>query len=82
MGDRELRALDLRGHSSLRHELFPQSRGGAYVEVTWSEYVCQFEEWSTDDGSDDWSDDGGEDDDYAPCSDGSCDPTGGDEPPR
>ncbi len=50
--------------------------GGAYVEVTWSEYICQFEEW-TDDGSSDWSDD----DDYDPCSDGSCDPIGGDDPP-
>jgi len=49
--------------------------GGAYVEVTWSEYVCTFDEgWTSDD---DWSsgddyDDG--DDDYDPCSDGSCDP--------
>ena len=52
--------------------------GGAYVEVTWTEYVCQFEEWSTDDG--DYSgDDYGSDDDYDPCSDGSCDPGGGDD---
>ena len=54
--------------------------GGAYVEVTWTEYVCQFEEWSTDDG--DYSgDDYGSDDDYDPCSDGSCDPDGDDEVP-
>lgn len=58
--------------------------GGAYVEVTWMEYICQFEEWSTDDG--DYSDgdygdgDYGDDGDYDPCSDGSCD-DGSDEPP-
>lgn len=58
--------------------------GGAYVEVTWNEYVCQFDEWSTDDG-DSYGDDGdydwGDDGDYDPCSDGSCDPTGGDDDP-
>lgn len=45
--------------------------GGAYIEVTWSEYVCTFEEgWSDDDWSssddDDWSDDDGDSD---PCCD-------------
>nr|MBA2541220.1 hypothetical protein [Deltaproteobacteria bacterium] len=43
--------------------------GGAYVEVTWSEYVCTF-----DGGGDDWSSGDDGDDDYDPCSDGSCDP--------
>lgn len=49
--------------------------GGAYVEVTWSEYVCTFEDWD-DDGGDDWT---YEEDEYDPCWDGSCDPTGGDD---
>ena len=61
------------------------SGGGAFVEVTWSEYVCQFEEWDSGDyGDDGWtSDDDYDYDDYDPCDDGSCDdyPDFPDDPP-
>jgi hypothetical protein len=48
--------------------------GGAFVEVTWTEYVCTFEDWSDGDdggGGGDWD---YEDDDYDPCTGGGCDP--------
>lgn len=48
--------------------------GGAFVEVTWSEYVCTFDDW---DSGDDWT---YEDDDYDPCWDGSCVPDSDDYP--
>lgn len=53
--------------------------GGAFVEVTWTEYICQFETSGDGDYDDGGYDDGYSDDDYDPCSDGSCDPGGGDD---